>query len=115
MSTDALTEAPDDPDPHGHHEDGGVHQGLSDIQYVIVAAVLAAITALEVLISYLDIGPIFLPTLLVLMAIKVIVVLRLFMHLKFDSKLFSWMFFSGLLLALTVYIVMLSAFHFFTG
>jgi cytochrome c oxidase subunit 4 len=115
MSTDALTEAPDDPDPHGHHADGGVHQGFTDVQYIIVAAVLAAITAVEVAISYADIGPLFLPTLLILMAIKFIVVVRLFMHLKFDSKLFSWMFFTGVLLALTVYIVMLAAFHFFTG
>jgi cytochrome c oxidase subunit 4 len=94
-------------DDHGH--------GYTDWQYVIVAFVLAVITAVEVAVSYLDIGPLFLPTLLVLMAIKFITVVRLFMHLKFDSKIFSWMFFSGLLLALGVYVAMLAAFHFFTG
>ncbi len=118
MSTDELTSAPgatDDPNPHGHHEDGGVHQGYSDIQYVVVALILAVITAVEVAVSYIDIGPLFLPVLLLLMAIKFVVVVRLFMHLKFDSKLFSWMFFSGLFLAVGVYIAMLGAFHFFTG
>ena len=94
-------------DDHGH--------GYTDAQYIIVAAVLAAVTGLEVAISYIDIGPLFLPTLLVLMAIKFLTVVRLFMHLKFDSKIFSWMFFSGLLLALGVYVAMLAAFHFFTG
>ena len=118
MSTEELTDAPeaaDDPNPHGHHEDGGVHQGYSDGQYVVIALVLAVITAVEVAISYIDIGPLFLPMLLLLMAIKFVVVIRLFMHLKFDSKLFSWMFFSGLALAVGVYIAMLAAFHFFTG
>jgi cytochrome c oxidase subunit 4 len=94
-------------DDHGH--------GYTDWQYIVVAFVLAVITAIEVAVSYLDIGPLFLPTLLVLMAIKFITVVRLFMHLKFDSKIFSWMFFSGLLLALGVYVAMLAAFHFFTG
>ncbi len=94
-------------DDHGH--------GYTDWQYIIVAFVLAVITGIEVAVSYLDIGPLFLPTLLVLMAIKFITVVRLFMHLKFDSKIFSWMFFSGLLLALGVYVAMLAAFHFFTG
>jgi cytochrome c oxidase subunit IV len=118
MSTEELTDAPEarnDPDPHGHHADGGVHAGYSDMQYVVVALILAAITAVEVAISYIDIGPVFLPALLLLMAVKFTMVVRLFMHLKFDSKLFSWMFFSGLFLAVGVYIVMLAAFHVFTG
>ena len=118
MSTDEVTtpsEAHDDPNPHGHHDDGGVHQGYNDMQYVIVAIVLAAITALEVAISYIDIGPLFLPTLLILMTVKFVMVIRLFMHLKFDSKLFSWMFFTGLFLALGVYVAMLATFHFFPG
>ena len=108
-------EAHDDPNPHGHHDDGGVHQGYSDMQYVVVALILAVITAVDVAISYIDIGPFFLPLLLILMAVKFIVVIRLFMHLKFDSKLFSWMFFAGLFLAVGVYVAMLAAFHFFTG
>jgi len=57
MSTEELTDAPEaaeDPNPHGHHDDGGVHQGYSDMQYVIVALVLAVITAVEVAISYID-------------------------------------------------------------
>jgi cytochrome c oxidase subunit 4 len=35
------------------------------------------------------------------------------MHLKFDNKLFSYMFYSGLILAITVYVGALSTFKFF--
>ena len=48
---------------------------------------------------YLDLGKLFLPTLLVLMAIKFVTVVSLFMHLRFDNKIFSWLFYSGLFLA----------------
>ena len=117
MSTDELTaETAEtaDVDPHHHHDDGGVHKGYEDIQYVVVALILSVVTAVEIAISYIDIGPFFLPTLLFLMAVKFITVVRLFMHLKFDNRLFTWMFFSGLVLALGVYVAMLAAFHFFT-
>ena len=64
-------------------------------------------------ISYIDIGPIFLPLLLILMAIKFVVVVSFFMHLRFDNKIFSFMFYLGLLLAIFVYCVALATFHFF--
>jgi len=37
------------------------------------------------------------------------------MHLKFDNKLFSYLFYSGLVLAIGVYVAFLATFHFFTG
>lgn len=92
-----------------------VHQGLTDLQYVWVALVLAAFTAVEVSISYIDIGPIFLPLLLVLMVLKFFAVVTLFMHLKFDNKLFSVMFYLGLGLAISVYVGALATFHFFSS
>ena len=104
MTTVEATEAHEAvTDEHGDEH----HEHMSDGQYVAVAAVLAVITALEVAASYVDLGWAFLPILLALMAIKFLVVVRVFMHLKFDSKIFSWMFFSGLLLALGVYVVAL--------
>jgi cytochrome c oxidase subunit IV len=108
-------------EPHEHHVDpahddpahGDHGHGASDFQYVMIAIALAGITALEVLVSYVHIGPLFLPVLLILMAIKFVTVVSFFMHLKFDSKIFSWMFYSGLFLALGVYIAALATFHFF--
>ena len=103
-----IDPAHDDP-AHGDHA-----HGASDLQYVIIAAILAGITALEVLISYIEIGPLFLPVLLILMAIKFVTVVSFFMHLKFDNKIFTWMFYSGLFLAIGVYVAALATFHFFT-
>jgi cytochrome c oxidase subunit 4 len=124
MSDTELTAAPEHEAHHGHehhidpaHDDpahGDHGHGATDFQYVMIAIALAGITALEVLVSYVHIGPLFLPVLLILMAIKFVTVVSFFMHLKFDSKIFSWMFYSGLFLALFVYIVALSTFHFFT-
>ena len=65
-------------------------------------------------ISYIDIGPLFLPVLLILMAAKFITVVSYFMHLKFDSRIFTYVFYFGLLLALFVYIGALTTFHFWT-
>ena len=53
--------------------------------------ILAAITALEVSTYYVDFGPLFLPALLIMMAIKFFMVVSYFMHLKFDNKIFTWL------------------------
>ncbi|NBR76150.1 MAG: hypothetical protein EBT73_02155 [Actinobacteria bacterium] len=57
--------------------------------------------------------PLFLPALLIMMAVKFVIVVSYFMHLKFDNKLFSWMFYAGLFLAVGVYVAALGTFHFF--
>ena len=96
-----------------HTSDDRQAHGPTDRQYIIIALILAVITAAEVALTYIDVGPIFIPTLLVLMAAKFLVVVSYFMHLKFDNRIFSFLFYSGLLLALMVYIIALSTFRFF--
>ena len=86
---------------------------MSDLGYVKIALVLAFITGLEVTITYIDIGPIFLAVLLILMAIKFFTVVAYFMHLKFDNRIFTWLFYTGLFLAIGVYCTALATFHFF--
>jgi cytochrome c oxidase subunit 4 len=95
---------------HGHAEE---HHGASDKQYIVIAVILAVITGAEVSISYIDVGWLFMPALLLMMAAKFIIVVSFFMHLKFDHKLFSFLFYAGLLLALGVYIGTLATFEFF--
>ena len=90
------------------------HHGLSDRQYIVIALILAALTAIEVSTYYVDFGPFFMPVLLILMVIKFVIVVSYFMHLKFDNKLFSWVFYAGLILALIVYSIFLATFHFFS-
>jgi cytochrome c oxidase subunit IV len=115
MST--TEEATVSEEPHGGPElfVAKGHHGASDKQYVLIALLLATITAGEVTISYVDVGWIFLPALLVMMSAKFLIVVSFFMHLKFDHKLFSFLFYTGLGLALFVFIVALATFHFFSG
>ncbi|MCS7051364.1 MAG: cytochrome C oxidase subunit IV family protein [Thermomicrobium sp.] len=81
--------------------------------YLLVALALAIITGLEVMVSYVHIGPFFMPVLLILMAIKFVMVVLEFMHLRHDHKIFHYLFWSGLLLAVLVYIAYLATFKFF--
>ena len=87
--------------------------GMSTAGYVRIALILAVITGLEVSTYYVDFGPFFMPALLIMMAAKFFVVASYFMHLKFDNKIFSWMFYAGLFLAIGVYVAALSTFKFF--
>jgi cytochrome c oxidase subunit IV len=106
------TSAADSHDPHASHDS----HGLTDMGYVQVAVALAIITGLEVFASYSDfLGRAFLPILLVLMVVKFFSVVLFFMHLRFDSKIFGWLFYAGLFLAVGVYVIALFTFHFFDG
>ncbi|MEO8265230.1 MAG: cytochrome C oxidase subunit IV family protein [Ilumatobacteraceae bacterium] len=100
-----------------HNEHVAAHEGghKPNSFYVKVAAALAFVTAIEVALYYLDLGKAYLPILMVLMVIKFLTVVSLFMHLRFDNKIFSWLFYSGLLLAVFVYLGALMTFRFFDG
>lgn len=89
--------------------------GMSNVGYVRIALILAAITALEVSTYYVDFGPFFMPSLMIMMVIKFLMVVSYFMHLKFDNRLFSWLFYAGLILAIIVYVIALSTFKFFVS
>ena len=93
---------------HAHEE-----HGMSNAGYVKVALILAAITALEVSTYYVDFGPLFMPALMVMMVVKFVMVVSYFMHLKFDKRVFSVLFYAGLFLAIFVYAAALSTFKFF--
>ena len=89
------------------------HDHPSDRAYVGVALVLGLITAAEVAVSYIDIGKLFVPSLVVMMTAKFTIVAAWFMHLKFDSNLFTRVFVSGIVLAIGVYIAFLTSLHIF--
>lgn len=101
-------------DTHAHTESADhAEHGLSTRGYVNIAIILAVITALEVATYYVDFGPFFMPSLLAMMVAKFVMVVSYFMHLKFDSKIFSFLFYAGLGLGLGVYISALATFKFF--
>ena len=112
-TADAIAHGTEHLAVHDHDGHAGEH-GFTDRQYVMVAAILAVITAMEVYASYADwLGGAFIPLLLFLMVVKFLSVVLYFMHLKFDSKIFSWLFYAGLLLAIGVYVATLLTFKFF--
>ena len=103
-----ITSTEPDAIPHESHD-------LRDRDYVLIALLLLVLTGLEVAASYVPLGAWKVPLLLIMMAIKFVCVASFFMHLRGDARIFSWMFYSGLFLAVGVYVAALATFHFFTG
>jgi cytochrome c oxidase subunit IV len=82
----------------------------------MVAIVLAVATALEVALYYLDLPHgLFAAMLLVFAVFKFSLVVLWFMHLRFDSPIFRQLFVAGLILAVTVYMIVLVIFGAFNA
>jgi len=81
---------------------GQGHSGhASPAFYLTVGGILTVITAVEIAIFYLPaLSGILVPALLSLSAAKFLLVVMFFMHLKFDSRVFSGVFLAGLVLAM---------------
>jgi cytochrome c oxidase subunit 4 len=97
-----------------HHDDDAHHP--SDWEYVKIAIILAILTAVEVAMFFLEdsipdaglyIG------LTLLMVIKFFIVAAWFMHLKYDTPWFRYVFIAGLVLAVLVYAIFFFAFDLF--
>jgi len=82
------------------------------MQYVVVAIFLFVITAIEFIIIYPEyrLGAATVPVLIILSAIKFAVVIMFYMHLKFDHKLFTYIFLGGLALGFAVGLSLLGLF-----
>lgn len=93
---------------HGHsHSEGHV----SNRTYIGVAAILAVLTALEVMVFYIPaLEPVLYPILIVMMLVKFALVVLFFMHLKFDHRIFSGLFTGPLLISTAVILAMLALF-----
>ena len=91
------------------HTGGAAHP--TPRTYIIIAAVLTVITAIEVAIFYWDaLKDALVPIFIVLSAVKFALVAMFYMHLKFDERLFSGLFVAGLLLAASVIIALMALF-----
>ena len=93
---------------HVHHP--------SPRQYWIVGGILAVITAVEVIVAYLEGLGGFLPPILIALGVaKFAIVARWFMHLKFDKPLYSRFFIIGIVGALGMFSVVLATFGIVVG
>jgi len=100
-------------DDHAHDEH---HDHPSDRNYVIIALILGFFTALEVSTYFFEeqvSSGLLIAGLTILMVVKFAIVGFYFMHLKFDSKVYTWMFGAGIAFAIIVYFIMLFASNFF--
>ena len=79
--------------------------------YVVIGAILTFITGIEVALFYIpSLKGILVPTLLALSALKFLIVVLFYMHLKFDSRIFGRVFFAPLFLAMLVVLGMIILF-----
>lgn len=105
-TTPRATGTASESDVHGSMRHGA-HPGPAE--YIKIALTLAAITAIEVTIYYVSaLQGVLVPLLLFLSIVKFSLVALFFMHLKFDSRLFSAMFVVGIMLAVMVFVVVLT-------
>ena len=102
MNTAVSTDEEHSEDSHGDDHD----HGLSDVGYIKIALILAVLTAVEVATYFWDFGVLEVPSLLILMVVKFQIVVSYFIHLKFDSKVFSYLFITGVILAMLVFAAM---------
>jgi cytochrome c oxidase subunit 4 len=101
-------------EPETQHKEGR-HPTFK--QYVFIAIVLFAITAVEFVIivpKSLQGAPVVLAPLILLSAVKFAIVIMYYMHLRFDHKLLSIVFLTGLVLAFGVGAGLLTLFTSFT-
>ena len=99
-------------EPTQGQQSGGHHPAHpTPVTYLKIAAILAVVTAVEVAMFYIEaLSSFLLPIFLVLSALKFILVAMFYMHLRFDSSLFSWFFVGGLVLAAAVLLALMGLF-----
>lgn len=96
--------------PQERSEDHVHDEHMSWQTYAKIAAILTIITAIEVATYYVDIGEALVYVLLVLSALKFGIVVGYYMHLKFDNRLYTYMFAFGLVTAMGIIVAFLALF-----
>ena len=97
-----------------HEVDSHIHAHPSDGHYIKIALFLGLLTAAETATYFIDAfednSTLLLLFLMPVMTLKFGMVAWYFMHLKSDSRLFSRLFITGIVLAVMVYMIVLLAF-----
>ena len=106
--------------PDSHGAAGGAHSAAHDAhahptwkQYKWVALILTAITVVEVWVYYIPSftrTKLFVPSLLIMSAVKFAIVVLFYMHLKYDARLFRALFTGPLIIAVVTLISLMFLF-----
>jgi cytochrome c oxidase subunit 4 len=94
---------------HADAHDDGAHASVGF--YWMIGIILAVLTGLEVGAYYMELGAVEVPLLLGLSVAKFAIVVMFFMHLKTDSKVFTWLFVAGLVLAVFMVSALMMLYH----
>ena len=100
------------------HAMGEMHEHPTWTQYKWVALILTVITIFEVWAYYIPAfvaSPLFVPSLLIMSAVKFAIVVLFYMHLRYDHKLFKALFTGPLIIAMCTLIALLFLFGKFAG
>ena len=104
--------------PGGHPPDPK-HHGPTPRQYVQIGIMLAVITLIEIAASFMVQAGlphwVQVATLLIFSVIKGVAVLMFFMHLRFDSRWFQFLFVAGMVLAVFCVLAMMTLFTYRAG
>ncbi len=93
------------------HPGSGDHAHPTAKKYLGIAILLTIITVVEVAIFYMpSMKAVLPPVLLTLSALKFAIVALFYMHLKFDHKLFSWVFVVPMCFAAAIILALLALF-----
>ncbi|HEY5415802.1 MAG TPA: cytochrome C oxidase subunit IV family protein, partial [Gemmatimonadaceae bacterium] len=95
------------------HAMGEVHEHPTWKQYKWVALILTAITVVEVWVYYIPAftrTKLFVPSLLIMSAVKFAIVVLFYMHLKYDARLFRALFTGPLIIAVVTLISLMFLF-----
>ncbi|HUG39778.1 MAG TPA: cytochrome C oxidase subunit IV family protein [Longimicrobiales bacterium] len=107
-----MADAAMQPDDRSERAGHGEHDHPGPMTYVVVAAVLTVLTALEVAVFYIPaLRPAIVPILLTLTSGKFALVVMFYMHLKMDSRIFTWVFLAPLALAMFLVIGLIVLFR----
>jgi cytochrome c oxidase subunit 4 len=86
---------------HGHSAEEAHHPGAG--QYMVIAVILTVLTVMEIGVYYVSfLQSLLVPLLLVLSFFKFVLVAGYYMHLRFDSRVFSVLFIFPLILAVLI-------------
>ena len=96
-----------------HQAMGEVHEHPTWATYKWVALILTVITIVEVWVYYIPAfvaSRLFIPSLLIMSAVKFGIVVLFYMHLKYDHRLFRALFTGPLIVAITTIVALLFLF-----
>ena len=96
-----------------HHGAGIAHEHPTWSTYWKVAVILTLITVVEVWVSYLPVfsaSRAYVPSLLIMSAVKFAIVVMFYMHLKYDHRLFRVLFTGPLIVAMVTITALLFLF-----